>query len=247
MILDIDDGSGDLIEVKLIASKASQELNRRDESALTLKDDNESLDDSSARVPEDALRTSAGSRANKSKPQQSIINTNVENINVTNYCSDRDCHEWHPRIDGTVIDIGTVLKAKGTITSYNDVYQVQLERAFLIQTTDEELRVWDDYTSFVNKTLSKPWVLDKPKLRELEREHRQTARKAEVERERRRQEDQRREQRRCEKREMMRKREEREEMARQAERVELDGNALDRPNWKPWPEVVRKMRRRKPE
>ncbi|KAL9084977.1 MAG: hypothetical protein Q9159_004943 [Coniocarpon cinnabarinum] len=176
VILDIDDSSGQTIEVKLRTIKSATSIEqrngqnslsaeRRDEGTPSSEDDDETR--------EVAARSAA--------LKEFVVATSVENISVTNSCSTKGCREKHVLLNDQELRLYDVIKAKGKIVTYNEARQIELERAFLVRTTDEEMRVWEEYTEFVQKVLSRPWVLDKTALRKIERADRERAAKAAAE------------------------------------------------------------------
>ena len=68
------------------------------------------------------------------------------------------------------LDIGTVVKAKGTITTFRNVRQIQLERITVIPDTNAEMRFWDQRTTLLVDVLSKPWTLSEDKQKKLHKE-----------------------------------------------------------------------------
>ncbi|KAL9053101.1 MAG: hypothetical protein Q9162_004965 [Coniocarpon cinnabarinum] len=227
VILDIDDSSGQTIEVKLRTIKSATSIEqrngqnslgaeRRDEGTPSSEDDDE--------THEVAARSAA--------LNEFVVATSVENISVTNSCSTKGCREKHVLLNDQEVRLYDVIKAKGKIVTYNEARQIELERAFLVRTTDEEMRVWEEYTEFVQKVLSRPWVLDKTALRKIERADRERAAKAAAESRERELVEQAKERKREKRREKNRLRELEEEKQRQKESAELDGNPAKTNNTK---------------
>lgn len=82
------------------------------------------------------------------------------------------------------IEIGAVVKAKGTIDSFRNVRQLELKRLFLIKDTNAEAAAWSKTAEWKRKTLSTPWVLTQSQrekvdeqIRLQERQEREHARK----------------------------------------------------------------------
>lgn len=81
------------------------------------------------------------------------------------------------------LDIGTVVKAKGTITEFREIKQLDLKRIWVVSTTVEEAQAWAETAAFKQNVLSKPWhitpaegrqiktnlKLDKKKLQDYDR------------------------------------------------------------------------------
>lgn len=68
------------------------------------------------------------------------------------------------------IDLGTVVKVKGTISTFRNVRQIQLERLTLISDTSEEMRFWDQRSQLLADVLSEPWAMLPEKQKKLRRE-----------------------------------------------------------------------------
>lgn len=73
------------------------------------------------------------------------------------------------------LDIGTVVQAKGVITTFRSVRQLHLIRLFIVPTTSDELRLISSRSQFFSSTLSRPWELSSRKqkalLQEAQGEH----------------------------------------------------------------------------
>lgn len=170
--------------------------------------------------------------------------TTLPNVKVTPTCPDPYCTDHrHLTLDGQPFGAGTLIKAKGSLSSFRGTMQLLLERAAPVLDADEEPRIWAEYARFVTAVLCKPWVLSQAQVRALDERVRSAARQDDEKR------------RAAEKRQAVRERkirrmlesvaahEVREEARRQAEREILDGNPLDRAGWRPWPEVVAERER----
>lgn len=57
------------------------------------------------------------------------------------------------------MDIGTVVKAKGTISEFRGVKQLDLKRIWRVTTTNAEAQAWIETVAFKQKVLSTPWRL----------------------------------------------------------------------------------------
>ena len=235
IILELDDSSGRTIEVKLRVSKPPSKPRNGHNRSLQDSMQTEANDDSAptveSEVDDDVPQLF---RKKSSSLKQFDAGTSVENMRVVNVCDLKDCRERHVLLNGKILEPHTVIKAKGTIASYKGIKQLELERAFVVRTTDEEMRVWEEYASCCINLLSKPWHLERSALRRMERADRArvaeaTARNQSAEK------DARQSQRAEEyKREKRKAREAQEEKLRQREKAELDGNPLDRSRWKSW-------------
>lgn len=90
-------------------------------------------------------------------------NTHVNNLNVN-----VDLGSPKVTIDGHLIDIGTVLKAKGTIDTFRSQRQLKLERVRIVKDTNEEVKAWQETANWKADVLSKPWVLTEAQKREVD-------------------------------------------------------------------------------
>lgn len=73
------------------------------------------------------------------------------------------------------LEVGTVVQAKGVITTFRSVRQLRLIRLFIVPTTSHELKLIRSRSRFLSSTLSKPWELSTRKqkalLQEAQGEH----------------------------------------------------------------------------
>ena len=59
----------------------------------------------------------------------------------------------------TPFSLGSIIKAKGSITTFRGIRQLSLERIFMVKDTAEEARCWAENTAFTRDVLEKPWVV----------------------------------------------------------------------------------------
>lgn len=111
-------------------------------SALTLDDG------SGATIELKIVRRIADQQSSKLFPS----NTAINNVNVTSQFG-----VFEITIDDVRIDIGTVLKAKGTISEFRGVKQLELRRVRIVSSTDEEAQAWAESAAFKAKVLSDKW------------------------------------------------------------------------------------------
>lgn len=71
-------------------------------------------------------------------------------------------------IDKQPIDIGTVIKAKGTIDTFRKTRQLKLERIWIVKDTNAEAKAWAETAAWKRDVLSKPWVLTDQQRREID-------------------------------------------------------------------------------
>ena len=65
------------------------------------------------------------------------------------------------------IDVGSVVKVKGTIGSFRSVRQIALERLEIFPDTNAEVRFWVQRTQLFADVLSKPWTLSAEEQKRL--------------------------------------------------------------------------------
>ena len=65
----------------------------------------------------------------------------------------------NPLIPWQDVDIGSVLKIKGQITSFRDMKQVDVIKIDIIRGTEAEVKCWEEVYTFRQSVLSKPWVV----------------------------------------------------------------------------------------
>lgn len=73
-------------------------------------------------------------------------------------------------VDGEKLQIGTIVKVKGTISEFRDNKQIELKRIAILRSTDEEVFEWTEVARWRNDILAKPWYLGKRKLAVLKEE-----------------------------------------------------------------------------
>lgn len=63
------------------------------------------------------------------------------------------------RINNEPVEIGTVIKAKGTIDTFRNTRQLKLERIWVVKDTNEEVKAWAETAKWKRDVLSRPWNL----------------------------------------------------------------------------------------
>ncbi|KAJ4381698.1 hypothetical protein N0V86_003062 [Didymella sp. IMI 355093] len=79
-------------------------------------------------------------------------NTTVGNVNVVSQLG-----VFEITINNVNVNIGTVLKAKGSISEFRGVKQLELRRVQIVSSTDEEAQAWAETAAFKAKVLSAKW------------------------------------------------------------------------------------------
>ena len=75
-------------------------------------------------------------------------------------------------IDLHDVDIGTVVKIKGTVGSWRCQRQILLERLWIVRSTTEESTCWAENFAFGSEVLSRPWKVGKSQQKLAERKSR---------------------------------------------------------------------------
>lgn len=57
------------------------------------------------------------------------------------------------------VELGSVVKVKGTIDTFRDVRQLELQRLFTVKDTNMEAKAWSEVAQWKRDILSRPWVL----------------------------------------------------------------------------------------
>lgn len=80
-------------------------------------------------------------------------NTLINNVNVWVDIAVASVH-----VDGKALNVGSVIRVKGTITVFRE-RQIELKRIFRVKDTNEEAAFWTSLAKWRREVLSKPWVL----------------------------------------------------------------------------------------
>jgi hypothetical protein len=92
-------------------------------------------------------------------------NTTVANVNIH-----VGLGKFEVEIDDVTLDIGTVLRAKCTVSTWFGAKQLDLQRASVVKTTRREVESWREIARFKRDVLSKPWVVSEKERKRLEAE-----------------------------------------------------------------------------
>ncbi|POR35214.1 Protein stn1 [Tolypocladium paradoxum] len=68
------------------------------------------------------------------------------------------------------IDVGSVVDVKGRLSAFRDEKQIKIEKMGSVQSTAEELALWEKRAKFRREVLDRPWVLCKRDIRRCRRE-----------------------------------------------------------------------------
>ncbi|CAI6326137.1 unnamed protein product [Periconia digitata] len=99
-------------------------------------------------------------------PVESPSNTVVSNLNVISAPG-----VFHVTIDDSrIVDIGTVIKAKGTLSEFRGRKQVDLKRAWVVSTTNDEVKAWAETAKFKADVLNKAWRITSAEHKKITRD-----------------------------------------------------------------------------
>jgi hypothetical protein len=83
---------------------------------------------------------------------------------------DDTTREHHLQSTLSTLTIGTVLQAKGTLTTFRSTRQLSLLRLTILPSTTHEIALITSRTQFYTSTLSKPWLLSRTEEKKLRME-----------------------------------------------------------------------------
>lgn len=92
----------------------------------------------------------------------SASNTTIENVNVVSQFGVFDV-----MVDHHTLDIGTVIKAKGTISVFRGIKQLDMKRIWVVPTTNEEAQAWAETAAYKQAVLSAPWHINSAEHRKI--------------------------------------------------------------------------------
>ncbi|GAB1741065.1 hypothetical protein NU219Hw_g6314t1 [Hortaea werneckii] len=134
------------------------------------------LDDSSG----ECLVLKIKSRDLRQSNEEYPSNTEIDNVDVLVSLGDTTV-----LLNSAPLQIGDVLKAKGTVEFFRNKRQLDLKRLFLVPSTNAEAQAWSETAKWKRDVLSKPWLLtqeardeiDKDILRQAQKERDHARRK----------------------------------------------------------------------
>jgi hypothetical protein len=99
------------------------------------------------------------------KPEKDKVSTGAQGAQEDDPALNADLQQ-----NLSCLQIGTVVQAKGTLTTFRQTRQLSLLRLFIVHSTAKELALISDRTRFYTSTLCKPWHLSARKLDHLRRQ-----------------------------------------------------------------------------
>lgn len=85
-------------------------------------------------------------------PVDTSSTTTIGNVNVVSRLG-----IFKVLVNQQSLDIGTVIKAKGTISEFRGIKQLDLKRIWVVTSTNEEAQAWAEVAAFKQAVLSRPW------------------------------------------------------------------------------------------
>ncbi|KAF2706298.1 hypothetical protein K504DRAFT_438476 [Pleomassaria siparia CBS 279.74] len=85
-------------------------------------------------------------------PVESPSNTTISNVNVVSQFGVFDV-----MVDNQPLEIGTVIKAKCTISEFRGLKQLEMKRVWIVSNTNEEVQAWAETAAFKRDILATPW------------------------------------------------------------------------------------------
>jgi hypothetical protein len=76
----------------------------------------------------------------------------IDNVNVISQFG-----VFEVMVDHQPLDIGTVIKAKCTISEFRGFKQLEMKRVWIVTDTNEEAQAWAETASFKREVLAAPW------------------------------------------------------------------------------------------
>lgn len=95
-------------------------------------------------------------------PVDTSSNTTIDNVNIVSPFG-----VFEVIVDNQRLDIGTVVKAKGTLSEFRGIKQVELKRVWVVTSTNEEAQAWAETARFKQEVLSHPWHLRSSKVKQI--------------------------------------------------------------------------------
>ncbi|CAN9141392.1 unnamed protein product [Alternaria sp. RS040] len=95
-------------------------------------------------------------------PIDTSSNTKVSNLNIVSRLG-----IFEVVVDDQPLDIGSIVKAKCTISEFRGNKQLELQRISVITTTDEEARAWAETAAFKQTVLSRPWHISSAEHKQI--------------------------------------------------------------------------------
>jgi len=93
-------------------------------------------------------------KVGRNKEPDKPFATSVQNLTIVSSIG-----QFQARVDGNIIDLGTMVKIKGTFSSFRGERQIELKRIWIVNDTAEETAAWMASAKFKCDILLRPWKL----------------------------------------------------------------------------------------
>lgn len=154
VLLVLDDGSGENIEVKVERLQEERATSNQDKNINT-----------ACRMPQFSAESVA-----RFSSATTVANVSVPAIAFLDSIT----------IDNKLASIGTIILAGGSIVTFRDSRQIMLAQVSMINDTETEITYWSQVATWKRTKLAKPWILTAQQKDEHEAKLRQDLRKAEA-------------------------------------------------------------------
>lgn len=105
-------------------------------------------------------------------PVESPSNTTIDNLDVISRLG-----VFEVTVDHRMLDVGTVIKAKCTISEFRGSKQFELKRIWIVNSKNEEAQAWADTAAFKKDVLAEPWHLSSVEYKKIKKETKTEKRK----------------------------------------------------------------------
>jgi uroporphyrinogen-III decarboxylase len=95
-------------------------------------------------------------------PVDTSSDTQIDNVSVISRLG-----VFEVMVGSQALDIGSVIKAKCTISEFRGVKQLEMKRVWTINTTNEEAQAWAEVAAFKQDILSKPWHISTAEAKKI--------------------------------------------------------------------------------
>jgi len=93
-------------------------------------------------------------KVGRDKGPEKSSDTNIQNLKIVSGIG-----YFRFRLDENIVDIGAIVKIKGTFDSFRGARQIELKRIWIINDTAEEAAAWLASATFKRDVLLHPWHL----------------------------------------------------------------------------------------
>jgi len=106
----------------------------------------------------------------KPEKEKAALNSAQDRKSKSNGSKESATEEAILQRNVSTLTIGTVVQAKGTLSTFRSSRQLSLLRLAIVPDTTQEMALMASRITFLNSTLGKPWTLSSRQVKELQRE-----------------------------------------------------------------------------